>query len=182
MLTRSQKAILRFLRKYELSAAQLFLLWRHYPDAESCVKLPELAMLSPVVFHALPPAPGPVDVFSADELSVVLRLINLSEDATLRYKGWALVNRCAWERLFPDSFSDDSFPGRVASRLLVEANNASDLTAWVEAVFRPQCLYYDRCVELLAVDVCRAASTYQVDEVDFKEFLSSNTAKSRKLA
>lgn len=173
-MNRFQQSVLRFIRNHRVSAAELFLMWRHYPDQATCASIPELARIPTAAFRKLPSPPAPSGLFSIDEIGVIRRLADVSAVAhdPLRFKGWGLINRCVWERLFPESF-----PHRVASKLLREANDADDLPGWVDNVLKPQHEYYERCLDLLIVDVSRITVDTNFSEVEFNEFLAANKSK-----
>lgn len=165
-------AYLRFMRKHALSAIQLFLMWRHVlPSAEGST-LPEMADIPESLYARLPRAPAPNALFSDGEIEAVIRLTH-GLQGVHRLGGWALANRCVWERLAPDHF-----PNKVASTILREAYDSDDLANWVGRVMQKDHPHYAAVFDQVAVDVVRATHPYYVDEADFKAFLNGLKAES----
>lgn len=166
-----QLSCLRFLRKHQyLSAAQMFLMWRH---ARPPSDIPEMAGIGESVYKRLPVAPDPNLLFSASETESVLRLA-FSMKPPRRHWGWALVNRCMWERLFPDAF-----PDKYAGKILKEAYDANNLAEWTETVLQKELPYYAAVFDLRGVDVFRLASEIQTSPDEFRQFVAGNSMAAR---
>ncbi len=171
-LSGAQSSMLRFIRRHNISAAQLFVLDRLRGDDAARAALPELAQLSATAVRSCPKLPQEAPLFAEHELATVLRLIDVSGGQT-RFNAWGLMNRCVWERLFPNSFQS-----HVCAQILVEAGHAENISAWVERTVRPRQPHYDWCVEMLAIDVCQVTRTYSYSASEFEEFISNHTSES----
>lgn len=156
-----QKACLRFLRKHpEISAAQMFLMWRHAPRGSS---LPEFQSVSNVVYGCLPVPPAPNALFSNDEIAAVVRL---STELPLphRFKGYALINLAVWERIFPEDFKSP-----VAGSLLKEAHDCSLLSEWVGTAFRADGPYHAAVFDLTEKSCFRITLPVYADDKVFAD-------------
>lgn len=125
------------------------------------------------LYARLPRAPAPNALFTDGEIAAVIRLTHDLQGAH-RLGGWALANRCVWERLAPDHF-----PDKVAGTILREAYDSDDLASWVGRVMQKDHPHYAAVFNQIAVDVVRATHPYYVDEADFKAFLDEIKAESQ---
>jgi hypothetical protein len=162
-----QLSCLRFLRKHQdISAAQMYLMWQHVCPSSY---IPEMDGIDERIYRRLPDAPSPNLLFSASETESAQRLL-FSLRPPRRHWGWALVNRCVWERLFPDAF-----PHKVAGKILMDAYDADSPDEWVEAAMQKDHPYYAAVFDLRAADVVRLASEFQTSPDEFKQFVAEQS-------
>jgi len=176
-MNHQQKAIIRFLRKHDLSIVHLFLLWREGQDVgHGRISTPELAEFSISFASRNVPKPPLKEVFSQDEEEIVFKLLDLPYEKA-GYKGPQLVSYCLWERLFPEWLRREA-----ASQILLDAAKAEkdgDLSGWVNSVMQIHHLYYAYCFDLPGVGAYRATSKYSVSDDEFKEFLESDSVRNK---
>lgn len=147
-------------------------MWRHAPHPQGGHALPEMADIPERAYAKLPRAPAPNALFSDGEIEALIRLTN-DLQGPHRLGGWALANRCVWERLAPEHF-----PDKVAGAILREAYDSVDLANWVGRVMQKGHPHYGAVFDQIAVDVVRATHPYYVDEADFTAFLDGLKAES----
>ena len=75
--------------------------------------------------------PAATGLFSGTEIEAVLWLARRL-DGPLRRAAWRLLERCVWERMFPELFAE-----RWAGRILSEAYKADDLATWMMSCVTP---------------------------------------------
>lgn len=155
-------ACLRFMRKHSISAIQMFLMWRHAPQGST---LPELKNIPDSVVAKCPRAPAPNALFSDGEIEALVRLTH-DLNGPLRLGGWALANRCVWERLAPDHF-----PAKAAAQILREAHDTEHLASWVGRVMQKDHPHYELVFNQVAIDVVRATHPYYVEDDEFRAFV-----------
>jgi hypothetical protein len=144
----------------------MYLMWQR-THLSSCI--PEMDRIDERIYRRLPDAPSPNLLFSASEAGSAQCLLFLLRPPH-RYWGWALVNRCVWERLFPDYF-----PHKVADKILMDAYDADSLSEWVEAAMQKDHPYYAAVFDLRAADVVRLASEFQTSPDEFKQFVAEQS-------
>lgn len=157
-------ACLRFLRKHqEISAIQMFLMWRHVPYGTAMQGMEPIAQR---IYDGLPMAPESNALFSNPEIEAILRL---THEVRLPHcaNGWALANRCVWERIAPSDFSTS-----CAAPLLEAAHEADDITTFAIQAMHKDSPYYAAVFDLLAAPSVRATRPCHVDDQEFRTYLS----------
>ena len=157
-------ACLRFLRKHqEISAIQMFLMWRHVPYGTAMQGMEPIAQR---IYDRLPMAPEPNALFSNPEIEAILRL---THEVRLPHcaNGWALANRCVWERIAPADFTSP-----CAAALLKEAHDTEDITGFAKQAMEKGSPYFAAVFDLLAHPSVRATRDYHVSDQEFKAYLN----------
>jgi hypothetical protein len=166
-MNKFQLSCLRFLRKHQdISAAQMYMMWQH---GHSSSYIPEMDGIDERIYRRLPDAPNSNLLFSVSEAESANYLLLLLR-SPLRNWAWALVNRCVWERLFPDYFHH-----KVANKILMDAYNTDNLVEWVETTMQNDHPYYAAIFDLRAVDVVRLVNEFQTSSDEFKQFIAEQS-------
>lgn len=130
-MNRHQQSWLKFIRRSGRTALELFLLWRHAEPGNVPDDLWELSSVTDAEYAKLPMRPAATGLFSGTEIEAVLWLARRL-DGPLRRAAWRLLERCVWERMFPELFAE-----RWAGRILSEAYKADDLATWMMSCVTP---------------------------------------------